>query len=323
MIKLTLADKKILSFIEFNPRITYKELAKECHLSKDTIKYRIARLEKETIILGYTIWVDYTKLGNQSYKIYCKINCSKEERNNLKEYLHNLKNIFAIFESQGNWNLAFALFAKNDLEFNSIENKILEKFGSVITYRSFCKMLSAEVYHQDFFNINKEKIDYKKMWDFNEEHFIDDIDRKIIKKLHENSRIALIKIAENINLSIDATKKRINNLKNKNIIRIEKTIINYKKLGYDHYKLLIFPKNFSNEIQNKIIDFLKSKKQCINTIKTIGSWKLEAEFLIKHTSEIENISNGIYENFKNYILDLEFAPIWNEEILNVNELLLR
>jgi len=33
---LTLTDRKILSLIEYNPRIKFKELAKACHLSKDT-----------------------------------------------------------------------------------------------------------------------------------------------------------------------------------------------------------------------------------------------------------------------------------------------
>ena len=45
-IKLTKADKIILKNIAHNPRIFEKKLAQKCNLSKDSIRYRINRLEK-------------------------------------------------------------------------------------------------------------------------------------------------------------------------------------------------------------------------------------------------------------------------------------
>ena len=136
-IKLTLADKKILSLLEYDPRITLKELAEYCNLSKDTIKYRINRLEEKKIILNYITFIDYKKLGNQSYKLYFKLKSSLNKRDEFKEYLRNQKNVFAIYESNGNWNLAIAIFAKNHFQFKNIENSILEKFGDIIFNRRF------------------------------------------------------------------------------------------------------------------------------------------------------------------------------------------
>jgi len=318
---LGLADKKILFMLEYNPRITLKELATACHLSKDTIKYRINRLEKEKIILGYSCYIDYKKLGNQSYKLFFKLNGNLEQKNTFKEYLRKQKSVFAIFESIGNWNMAIALFAKTHKEFNEIENEILENFGNIITNRRFCTMINVEIYKKDFFT-NDKKIETFNLWGEIEQNKLDKIDKELIKILHENARIQLTEISEKIKLSIDAIKNRIKNLKEKGIVQIYKTNINYEKLGFDHYKLLLFPRVYSDEKEREIMDFLKSKPSCINIIRAIGPWKLEAEFFAEKPQEIENIIYELNEKFKENILDLELSTLRNEELFACKDLLL-
>ncbi|MGV8151565.1 MAG: Lrp/AsnC family transcriptional regulator [Candidatus Nanoarchaeia archaeon] len=324
MLELDRNDKKILSLIEYNPRITLKELAKACNLSKDSIKYRLTRLEKQEIILGYTCFIDYKKLSNQSYKLYFKLNSTLEQKNNLRDYLRKQKSVFAIFESVGNWNFAVAIFAKNHYEFNKIENDILGNFGSIITNRRFCTMIDVNIYSKDFFNNPKEKnfTESFTLWGEVENNHLDKIDKDLIKLLHNNSRISLVDLSYSLKLSIDAVKYRIARLRKNNIVKIFKTKINYEKLGFDQYKLFIFPKNYSDAIEQKIIDFLKSTKNCINIIRTIGSWKLEVEFFAEKPGEIESILSELNEKFKDNILDLELSTLRNEELFACKELLL-
>jgi len=324
MEKLTLADKKILNLMEYNPRVTFRELAKACHLSKDTIKYRINRLEKDKIILGYTSFIDYKKLGHQSYKLYLKLNDSAEEKEALKAYLRKQKNVFSIFESVGGWNLAIATFAKTHQQFNDIENHILEKFGSIITSRRFCSMIDAEIFQKDFLNEksqNKNIGDYL-FWGEIENNKLDDIDKKLIKMMHENARISLVDLAEELTLSIDAIKNRVSKLRQKGIVNIYKTSINYQALGFDQYKLLIYPGVYSNETESKIINFLKTTSNCINVVRTIGPWKLEAEFFAKKSQEVEDIINQLNQEFKGNILDFELSVMRNEEMFACKDLLL-
>jgi Lrp/AsnC family leucine-responsive transcriptional regulator len=322
MIELDSTDKKILYLMEYNPRITLKGLAKKCRLSKDTIKYRLNRLEKQEIILGYTCYIDYKKLGHQSYKLYFKLNGTLQQKNQLKEFLRKQKNVFAIFESVGNWNIAISIFAKNHYEFNKIENDILENFGSIITNRRFCTMIDAQIYQKDFFNENRNFIEPLPLWGEGENKTLDKTDKHLVKLLHANSRIQLIDIADSLKLSIDAIKNRINRLKQNKIIIIYKTKINYEKLGFDQYKLFIFPKVYSDKIETEIINFLKNTKNCINVIRIIGSWKIEAEFFAEKSQEIESIIYDLNEKFKDNILDLELATLRNEELFACKDLLL-
>ncbi len=318
---LTLADRKILSLIEYDPRATFKELATACHLSKDTIKYRIARLEKEKIILGYTAFIDYKKLGNQSYKLYIKLNASSEQKEKLKEFLRKQKNVFAIFESNGNWNLGVAIFAKTHLEFNEIENSILENFGELISGIRFCSMIDAQVLQNDFFKLNKTTQTFH-FWGALESQKIDELDKRLVKLIHQNSRISLVDLSGELKLSIDAIKKRIKKLEERKILPIYRTSINYLSLGFDHYKMLIFPKNYSNESERGVINFLKNNKSCINIIRTIGPWKLEAEFLAENISQIDQITDELNEKFQKEIRDIEISLIKKEELFACKELLL-
>ncbi len=320
---LGLADKKILSMLEYNPRITLKEIAKACHLSKDTIKYRIARLEKERIILGYTTFIDYKKLGNQSYKLFLKINSSLEKKELLKEFLRKQKNIFAIFESNGNWNIAIAVFAKDHQEFNLVENSILEKFGDIVSSRRFCSMIDVETYNRDFFQITKNNPPQVfPLWGKIENNSLDEKDKEIIKLLHDNSRISLVDLSAKVKLSLDAIKNRMQRLKEKQIVSIYKTKINYEKIGFDYYKMLVFPRVYSEESEKNLIRFFRQNKSCMNVIRTIGPWKLEVEFLIQNTSEIDAIINSLNEKFKENILDLEVSIMRNEELFACKDLLL-
>lgn len=321
-IKLTLADRKILSSIEYNPRITLKELAEYCNLSKDTIKYRINRLEEKKIILDYITFIDYKKLGNQSYKLYLKLNCSLTKKEEFKNYLRNQKNVFAIYESNGTWNIAIAIFAKEDFEFQNIENSILELFGDIISHRRFCIMVEAEMYQQNFFDLPEFKSNQFSLWGEIKSSQLDEKDKKLVKLLHKNSRESLVNLSKELVLSWDAVKNRIDRLANKKIMQIYKAIINYSQLGFDHYKILIFPKKYSNKSEVEIIEFLKQSSSCINIIKTIGPWKLEAEFLVKDSNEIDEVMYSLNEKFGENILDLEVSIVRNEELFACKDLLL-
>lgn len=320
-IKLSKADRTILSLMEYNPRITHKQLATACHLSKDTISYRIKRLEKEKIILGYSSFIDYKKLGHQSYKLYLKLKATTPEADNVRSFLGEQRNIFSIFQSNGNWNLACALFAKTQQEFYDLENELLEKFGDIIVSRRFCSMMDASLYDRAFFE-KQEAPASLSLWGEIENNELDDIDKEIIRLLHSDSRLSLVHLSQKVNMSVDGVKNRVQRLKDKGIMSIYRTNINYAKLGFTHYKLLLFPRIYSDQIEKELLTFFKASPRCINSVRSIGPWKLEAEFLFKNTEEMNEVLDKLNDTFKENISDLEISQMRDEELFACKELLL-
>ena len=56
-------DKRILYELDVNARQPLNTIAKKLKINKDTLKYRIKRMEEENIILGYQTFVNHGKLG--------------------------------------------------------------------------------------------------------------------------------------------------------------------------------------------------------------------------------------------------------------------
>ena len=55
-------DKKILSLLTQNSKLTIREISREAHLSPTPVYERIKKMENENIIQGYTIVVNNSKL---------------------------------------------------------------------------------------------------------------------------------------------------------------------------------------------------------------------------------------------------------------------
>ncbi len=72
MIKLDDVDRKIVAALQENGRISNKEVAELVNLTHSSCSRRIARLEKEGIIVGYRALTDRLKLG-YSVRAYCGV----------------------------------------------------------------------------------------------------------------------------------------------------------------------------------------------------------------------------------------------------------
>ncbi|WP_206203871.1 Lrp/AsnC family transcriptional regulator [Thermococcus sp. 21S9] len=56
-------DIKIISLLQKNARLSYREIARELNVAVGTVYNRIKRLEEEGVIKGYAPVLDYEKLG--------------------------------------------------------------------------------------------------------------------------------------------------------------------------------------------------------------------------------------------------------------------
>ncbi|WP_457742492.1 Lrp/AsnC family transcriptional regulator [Thermococcus sp.] len=56
-------DVKIISLLQKNARLSYREIARELNVAVGTVYNRVKRLEEEGIIKGYAPILDYERLG--------------------------------------------------------------------------------------------------------------------------------------------------------------------------------------------------------------------------------------------------------------------
>jgi len=110
---LDLFDKKIIYELEKDSSQSISGIARKIRRSKEFVNFRINRLEKENIILGYSAIVDMSKLGYFTFRIYLKWqNMTKEQKQHFYDFIKNKENVWTLAILHEKWDLAFFVGAK-------------------------------------------------------------------------------------------------------------------------------------------------------------------------------------------------------------------
>lgn len=126
-------DLEILKKLAENARKSIVDIATELKESVRVINYRIKQLERNKIILGYKIAINYDKLGIKFFKTFIYLdNPNKEKVNSLISYLEQNKNVIHHVKVLGNWDLEPEFEVSSDEEFDKILNQIKDKFSDII-----------------------------------------------------------------------------------------------------------------------------------------------------------------------------------------------
>ena len=126
-------DLKILKSLAKNARKPIIDIASELKQTVRVINYRIKQLEKNKIILGYKIALNYEKLGLKFFKIFVYLDNPQEEKiNSLISYLKQNKNTIHHVKVLGNWDLEPEFEVHSEEEFNKILQEIKDKYSDII-----------------------------------------------------------------------------------------------------------------------------------------------------------------------------------------------
>ncbi len=125
-------DEKILQKIKLDCRVPYHLIANKIGISRNSVKNRILKLEKNKVIAGYKPLINFNHFDKQSFKIFIKYNNAKiEQEEQLLEFLRHKVGILAILKLLGKWNL--------DIEIHTNDIKELQKF--IIELRNKYKII--------------------------------------------------------------------------------------------------------------------------------------------------------------------------------------
>ncbi len=283
------ADKRILFELERNARITDSAIAKIVRKSKDSVRYRIRKLEEQKVILGYRTWIDYSKLGYRTSTIYLNIINLPEKKDKLLQELKKDKRVYWLGVAEGVWNMGITYFIKSNEELFELKNELLSKYKDLIVDSKITSLASVSV-HEKTFLVNEAS----SFITFTEEvgnYELDTIEKRILKELYNNSKANLSDIAFKTNSTIDIVRGRMKKLEKLGIIIRYSIYINYQKIGYELYKSFIYLGSHDKEEFKEIINYSEKSEKIINIVKQIAPWDLELVIFAK--------------NFEDYLLTID------------------
>ncbi len=118
-------DKFIVDKLIENSRVSLRSIARELRLSPATVHERIQKLLARGIIKGFTVIVDYKKLG---YDVTALIMISVEGKyiTEIETWLAQQPEIVAVYDITGEFDVAVIAKTRNMSELNKLVKRILK-----------------------------------------------------------------------------------------------------------------------------------------------------------------------------------------------------
>lgn len=126
-------DKKILSLLYANSRLSTVEISRKVDLSPDAVQYRLRRLKNDGFILGYTAWFDCRKLGFNYYKLLIGFrNITSEIEDKFIKYCSEQDFVVFINKTIGSWDIELDVVVTDIVELHSFIRDLKTRFGQII-----------------------------------------------------------------------------------------------------------------------------------------------------------------------------------------------
>jgi len=296
---IDLKDRKILYQLSLNARQSLKQIGKKVDLSKNTVDYRIKKLEKYGIIQNYYTFIDGIRLGYTVIRIYFIFQYITDDiKKEIIDYFVKTKSAVVIYTLQGGYDFEVVFWIKDLNSFYTYWQETLKKYGDFFQDQTLSLYIKYITHKLSFIISDLKGINHSKYIDImggKKPVEVDDIDIKILKIISSNARIPLVTISEKIGMSPEAIKYRINKLKRIEIIKGFRANIDHTKLGYQYFKLDIYLKDYSQ--RNKIINHIRNNIYLFSIDVTTGSSHLEFEFFVKDLSHLNEIMGEINKKF--------------------------
>ena len=135
-------DRQLIGLLRANARATVASLAKALGVSRGTVQNRMARLERDGTIVGYTVRLkpeDEPQQIAAFMTIAIEGNRAKEER--VLRTLRGDPNVTALYTTNGRWDVVAGLRAGNLPDLEKVLNRIRQIDGIAQTETSL--LLSA------------------------------------------------------------------------------------------------------------------------------------------------------------------------------------
>ncbi len=307
-------DKLILKQLLEDGRKTSASISKDIDLGREIVNYRIKRLIKENLIVKFVPKLHEGKGAYKEYVILLKLkledSISKEEF--IKSTIGN-KFLVWVLKSNDGWDLIVKLYALHTGEFENKLSEILEMFSDVlakyytILSSSPIKEAQRELLLEGVFHDSIKK-DFETIKNIEMNFQIDDKDKELLNILSQDSRIQYKDMAEKLNVSSDTVKYRIERLKHQGLIERFEPVINFSKVGFSQYALILKCGYLPIERLEKLSSFISQHHNIIRAIKNTYS----EEFFITLVCKDDNFCKHFEKDIEEILEDTQAVFEWFE-----------
>jgi DNA-binding Lrp family transcriptional regulator len=307
-------DSKILAVLDQNARLSESAIGKKVGASKQVVRYRLKRFQKNKIVENYYTILDVGKLGFDSYYVFVQLTgLNSKQETELYQKVLKLPHIAWLVTGVGRWDAVILFCAQTIAQFNNqlAELKIL--FGPHLHEYTFTTLIQAEHISYKFLKSSTTKS--FKTTPKNKIYSLDETERRIMRILNQSARMPVTEIAKLTSFPVHTVHYRLRQLKKEDIIQGFKPKINVQKLGIQWHLLLISFNPVSAERINMFISYCKQHKNVYYLTNTVGQYNMMLDVHVKTTEEFREFLFDIKNAFEDVILLYESMVVFEELLI--------
>jgi len=312
--ELDLFDKKILFELDINSRTTASKIAKKLQLSKETVNYRIKRLEKNGWINRlYTIF-NASLFGYSYYRVllkFDKITTSIETE--IIDYITSDPTCANLRILEGQYDLVFLTIQKNPGELKAFLQCFFNTYGKYIQEKNVLMMMKTYKLNQKFLLEGKT---VKKTFSHvdTKDYTLDKIDLGIMKAISTNARIKLSEIGNKLKLDSRLIEYHIKKMEHTGIIVAYTIDLNLVKLNRELIKVDIALKDPAFITQ--ILNFFDKTNTCVFAHELLGKYDLSIELYVENDEMLRSILEKFKEKFLENYVYYDVSHVYKEYVIN-------
>ena len=140
-VRLEEADRRLLAALSIHSDWPMWRIAKEARLSGPAAYARMRRLEKQKVILGYSIMLNPYLPGFSQYRVFVKMHyLPASRREELARFLQQLPPVWRSTFTFGDFDLIYDVIAPNSAALRVVMERVYERFGRQIIKQEWVRI---------------------------------------------------------------------------------------------------------------------------------------------------------------------------------------
>ena len=308
---LDLTDRRILSELDINCRISDTQLGKKVRKSRESVRYRIAQLEQKGIITGYLTSINPNRFGWQMFKVYLQLENLPSEREKFYQFLRQNKSIYWYGICDGAYDCIFAILSKSVTDYYDEINALCSQWRHLIIRKVLGVMVDTVQYNKKFLS----DIAPVENGGFGGNTFpneVDALDLRLLDIMANDARIPMVQLAKKSGSSLEAVRRRVKRMEEAGIIMSYRISVDLNKLGLMFFKAIIYFKSLSKKQELSLREWMRSHRNSAYYIRSLAPWEAEFEFVVENYQQFNQIISELRERFPNTVKNCEHV-LFSEE----------
>lgn len=292
--KLDKKDRKLLSVLASDARISANKIAKKIQVSPEVVRYRLARLKKEHVIIGARAIISLARLGYSSYHCFLQ---AKDSYAEVVDYLVNNPKVNTLIQFLGCFELEAALRVKHVGELEVFIQELSTRVSTQPLILQLTEGIKTTALPECITPLPTHAPQAKA----STKATLDEKDISLLKALAENADDPITALMQKTHLSREQVSYRMKQLKKNCIIQAYVPVINYERLGYSMHCMLIKLSAQNPATLRRLKETIRGHQNVLWAVNTIGEYNILLYLLTSSNIELVKFVSCLTDNFKGNI----------------------